>query len=164
MTNHFHLLLRTGTTPIATVMRRLLTGYAVNFNRRHRGYGHLFQNRYKSILCEQYPYLQELVRYIHLNPLRAGIVGKLKALDTYPYCGHSAIMGKVKYAFQDVGYILKLFGNKISQARKHYQKFVKMGVSAGRRPDLTGGGPVRSAGGWAALKAMRKSKSRMKGD
>jgi len=52
MTNHLHLLLRTGVAPIASVMRRLLTGYAVSFNRRHRRHGHLFQNRYKSILCQ----------------------------------------------------------------------------------------------------------------
>ena len=63
--NHVHLLLRTGKTLIATVMRRLLTGHAVSFNRRHGRYGHLFQNRYKSILCQEYPYLLELVRYIH---------------------------------------------------------------------------------------------------
>jgi REP element-mobilizing transposase RayT len=70
MPNHFHLLLKTGLTPNATIMRRLLTGYAVYFNRRHRRRGHLFQNRYKSILCQEYNYLLELVRYIHLNPLR----------------------------------------------------------------------------------------------
>ncbi len=56
--------------PIATVMRRLLTGYAITFNRRHRRHGHLFQNRYKSILCQEDPYLLELVRYIHLILLR----------------------------------------------------------------------------------------------
>jgi REP-associated tyrosine transposase len=53
MTNQVHLLLRTGGVPIASIMRRLLTGYAVRFNRRHGRYGHLFQNRYKSILCEE---------------------------------------------------------------------------------------------------------------
>lgn len=65
--NRFHLLLRTGNAPIATVMRRLLTGHAVTFNRRHRRSGHLFQNRYKSILCQEDPYLLERVRYIHSN-------------------------------------------------------------------------------------------------
>ena len=54
--NHLHLLFRTGVTPIATVMQRLLTGYAVSFNRRH---GQLFQNRYKSVLCQEDPYLLE---------------------------------------------------------------------------------------------------------
>ena len=80
MTNHCHLLLRTGLAPISTVMRRLLTGYAQQFNRRHRRYGHLFQNRYKSFLCEEELYLLELVRYIHLNPIRAGRVKDLKVL------------------------------------------------------------------------------------
>lgn len=74
MKNHAHLLLRTGLAPVATVMRRLLTGYAQDFNRRYRRHGQLFQNRYKSILCEEDPYLLELVRYIHLNPLRAKAV------------------------------------------------------------------------------------------
>jgi putative transposase len=69
MSNHVHLLLRTGLVPISATMSRLLTGYAVSFNRRHKRSGHLFQNRYKSILCEEAPYLLELVRYIHLNPL-----------------------------------------------------------------------------------------------
>ena len=82
--NHFHLLLRTGSTPIATVMRRLLTGHAISFNRRHRRSGHLFQNRYKSILCQEDACLLELVRYIHLNPLRAKMVADMDALDKYP--------------------------------------------------------------------------------
>ncbi|WP_155313723.1 transposase [Desulfosarcina ovata] len=164
MTNHTHLLLRTGTVPIATVMRRLLTGYAVSFNRRHRRSGHLFQNRYKSILCEEDPYLLELVRYIHLNPLRAGIVDEIKALNIYPYCGHSVIMGNVIHGFHNIDYVLNLFGETIEQARRHYLEFVKKGISQGRRPDLTGGGLVRSAGGWAALRTMRKGESRIKGD
>ena len=78
--NHAHLLLRTGLTPISGVMRRLLTGYAVEFNRRHRRHGHVFQNRYKSILCQEDPYLKELVRYIHLNPLRAKLVADYNSL------------------------------------------------------------------------------------
>jgi REP element-mobilizing transposase RayT len=77
--NHFHLLLRTGNIPVATVMRKLLTGHALYYNRRHRRYGHLFQNRYKSILCQQDAYLLELVRYIHLNPLQP---------DLCPRCRH----------------------------------------------------------------------------
>ena len=68
--NHFHLLLRTSNVSISTTMRRLLTGYANWYNRRHRRYGHLFQNRYKSILCQEDVYLLELVRYIHLHPVK----------------------------------------------------------------------------------------------
>jgi len=94
--NHFHLLLRTGPTPLSKVMRRLMTGYAVTFNKRHKRSGHLFQNRYKSVVCEEDAYLLELIRYIHLNPLRAGLVKDLKELDKYPWTGHSAILGRRK--------------------------------------------------------------------
>jgi len=76
--NHFHLLLRTSLTPLSKIMRRLMTGYAITFNKRHKRSGHLFQNRYKSIVCEEDPYLLELIRYIHLNPLRADLVKDLK--------------------------------------------------------------------------------------
>jgi hypothetical protein len=145
-------------------MRRLLTGYAVSFNRRHRRHGQLFQNRYKSVLCQEDPYLLELVRYIHLNPLRAGIVSDLRKLDRHPYCGHSMLMDKRKNNWQDTEYVLKLFNRKYSIARKRYREYVKKGIDAGRRPDLMGGGLIRSAGGWSAVKALRKSDTRMKGD
>ena len=72
--NHAHFLFRTGLVPLATLMKRVLTGYAVSFNHRHNRHGQLFQNRYKSIVCQEDVYLKELVRYIHMNPLRAGIV------------------------------------------------------------------------------------------
>jgi putative transposase len=100
---HFHLLVRSGNQSLSHSMRRLLTGYVVNFNRRHKRYGHLFQNRYKSILCEEDPYLLELTRYIHLNPLRAGVVKNLKGLRFYAWSGHSTVMGKQKRGWQDVG-------------------------------------------------------------
>jgi REP element-mobilizing transposase RayT len=63
LTNHLHLLLMPTSVPLADTMRRLLTGYAVYFNRKQHRSGHLFQNRYKSILCEEEPYLLELTRY-----------------------------------------------------------------------------------------------------
>ncbi len=150
--NHLHMLLKTGSTPIATVMRRLLTGYAVSFNRRHRRHGQLFQNRYKSILCQEDLYLLELVRYIHLNPLRTGIGKELKELDKYPYCGHSVLMGKYKREWQDADYILRFYNSKNLTARRRYRKYVEKGIGDGRRPDLVGGGLVRSAGGWWWLK------------
>jgi REP element-mobilizing transposase RayT len=164
MPNHAHLLLRTGKTSISTVMRRLLTGYAVSYNLRHRRHGQLFQNRYKSILCQEDAYLRELVRYIHLNALRGKIVGNLKELDKYPYSGHSALMSKWPRDFQDTDYVLQLFGEKVSAARKRYRAYLAKGIEQGRRPDLVGGGLIRSAGGWSEVKAMRRSQSRMKGD
>ena len=106
MSNHAHILLRTGNVPISTVMRRLLTGYVVSFNRRHKRRGHLFQNRYKSIVCQEDIYLRELVRYIHLNPVRAGIVRDLTQLNTHAYSGYSAIMGEEERPWQDISYVL----------------------------------------------------------
>jgi len=162
--NHAHLLLRTGLTPLSTVMRRLLTGYAVYFNRRHRRHGHLFQNRYKSILCQEDAYLKELVRYIHLNPLRAKLVADYKQLSRYRFSGHSILMGKDKNDWQDAEYILGLFDKTKSKARRLYSSFVKKGVEDGRRPELVGGGLIRSLGGWSAVKALRGRADRIKGD
>jgi len=164
MLNHLHLLLKTGLTPIAVIMRRLLTGYAVYFNRRHRRHGHLFQNRYKSILCQEEPYFRELVRYIHLNPLRAKLVKDPKGLDKYAYGGHSAVVGEVKRDWQQVDYVLGFFGKRKSKARKAYRHFIEQGVNQGRRYELTGGGLLRSIGGWAALSALRGEPVRVKGD
>ena len=162
--NHFHLLLRTGPSSISTVMRRLLTGYAISYNYRHRRYGHLFQNRYKSILCQEDTYLLELVRYIHLNPLRAGIVQDIGKLHRYPYCGHSALLGRFDRNWQDADYVLKLFDKTVSGARRRYREFVRKGINHGRRPELAGGGLVRSAGGWAAVSALRQAGFRQKAD
>jgi putative transposase len=164
MTNHVHLLLKTGLVPIATVMRRLLTGYAVSFNRRHRRHGQLFQNRYKSFLCEEDVYLKELVRYIHLNPLRAKVVKDLKALKKYQWGGHIVLLGKVEADFQDTAYVLRLFGRSKGPARRAYESFVSKGAAQGRRPDLVGGGLLRSVGGWAELKGFRDIGIRIKGD
>ncbi len=162
--NHFHLLLKTGQAPIATVMRRLLTGHAIFYNRRHRRCGHLFQNRYKSILCQEDSYLLQVVRYIHLNPLRARLVSSLEALDRSVYSGHSTIMGRRKNDWQATGGVLRLFADRKSLARRRYRVFVKSGIAEGKRDDLIGGGLVRSSGGWSAVKAMRSVKVFQKAD
>jgi putative transposase len=164
LSNHFHLLLRTGNASISTVMRRLLTGYAVSFNRRHRRHGHLFQNRFKSILCQENVYLKQLVRYIHLNPLRAKTVSQLSDLIKYPYSGHSAIMGGVKRDFQHVEYVLRLFGEKNAAARRSYHQFVKKGIDQGRQPQLVGGGLLRSSGGWSILRSLSQAQVHVKSD
>jgi REP element-mobilizing transposase RayT len=164
MPNHVHLLLRTGNTPISTVMRRLLTGYAVQFNRRHARHGHLFQNRFKSILCEEDTYLLTLVRYIHLNPLRVDLVENFDGLAKFPYAGHAALLDKAKCFWQDTRYILGFFNRNLALARKAYAKFVADGVAMGRQPDLVGGGLLRSVGGWSALKAIRSEGKHVMGD
>lgn len=156
MPNHFHLLVSTGHRPLAQSMRKLLTGYVVNFNRRHERLGHLFQNRYKSILCEEDPYLLELTRYIHLNPLRAGLVERLADLRRYPWTGHSAILGAVDRAWQDTAPVLAYFGRKRRRAVRNYETFVKEGVSQGSGPELVGGGLIRSLGGWSQVLRLRR--------
>jgi len=138
--NHFHLLLMPQKTKLGTFMRRLLTGYAVTFNLRHKRSGHLFQNRYKSIVCEEDPYLLELVRYIHLNPFRAGIVKNMAQLEAYPWSGHAVVMGKKSLSGQNVEEVLGLFGKRVSSARKNYAIFIEDGLWKGKRSELTGGG------------------------
>jgi REP element-mobilizing transposase RayT len=162
--NHFHLLLRTGTRPISSVMSSLLTGHVMAFNRRHQRSGTLFQNRYKSILCQEEGYLRELLRYIHLNPIRANVIPDLKALDTYPFTGHAVIMGSMTAGWQNIDHVLMLFADQRSLARHGYRQFVEKGLNAGRRPELTGGGLVRSCGGWSAVKSMGKERAHLKSD
>ena len=164
LTNHAHILLRSSTAGLPTFMRRFLSGYATMYNLRHRRHGHLFQNRYKSIICEEDIYFKELVRYIHLNPLRAGMVDTLAKLDRYKWCGHSVIMNRCKNDWQDRRYILKRFGRNEKDAKKSYRGFVKKGIALGKRPDLTGGGLIRSMGGWSIVKAMRNSGIKEKSD
>ncbi len=163
MPNHFHLLLKTGHVPIAGVMRKLLTGYAVTFNRKHKRRGHLFQNRYKSILVQEEPYLLELVRYIHLNPLRSNIVATSAKLDN-EFCGHAVLMGRKAHVWQDIDTVLNRFDSNVRSARKKYREFVMEGVGIGKRNDLTGGGLIRSSGGWQALKDLRKQGIQLKSD
>lgn len=165
MSNHAHFLFRSGHAGISTLMRRLLTGYVVNFNHRHNRQGQLFQNRYKSIICQEEIYLKELVRYIHLNPIRGKIVADIKDLKSYPYCGHSTLMGKIKRKWQDTKYVLGYFGGSVRAARRSYLSYVEAGISQGHRDDLVGGGLIRSLGGWAEIKKMRlKGNLRLKGD
>ena len=162
--NHFHLLLRTGTVPVATVMRRILTGHAVRFNRRHKRHGRLFQNRYKSILCQEDTYLLELVRYIHLNPLRAKLVENMNQLDKYPFCGHSVIMDNNEQSWQESEEVLKYFAKRKGVSMRKYREFISQGIDAGKRNDLTGGGLIRSAGGWQVVKELKELKIHMKSD
>jgi len=175
-----------------------MTGYAVTFNKRHKRSGYLFQNRYKSVICEEDPYLLELIRYIHLNPLRAKLVQDLKELDKYPWTGHSAILGHRKIPlipevsppvstscspaknpiapfassrFKDkllaektIEDVLLHFGETKRVARRRYRQFVKNGIDQGKRPELQGGGLVRSAGGNKTGLLGRKKEEREKGD
>ena len=155
METHVHLLVRSGPQGISALMRKLLTWYAQYYNRRHRRTGHLFENRYKSILCEEENYLLALVRYIHLNPVRAKLVKTMEELDLYPWSGHRMIIGKDEYPWMDRAYILGQFASTKRKAIQAYHRFVQDGLAEGRRPELTGGGLIRSQGGWSQVLALR---------
>ncbi len=159
-----HLLLFSGQSGLSRFMRKLLTGYAVWFNRRHMRRGHLFQDRYKSILCEEDQYLLELVRYIHLNPLRASVVKSMEELDHYPWSGHGVLVGKSQSDWQETEYVLRQFGIEKRGAIRSYRKFMEEGKGIGRRPDLVGGGLVRSHGGWSRVLSLREGGERPEHD
>ncbi|HEV8715380.1 MAG TPA: transposase [Candidatus Binatia bacterium] len=162
--NHFHPLVRTGRQPLARSMRSLLTGYAGAFNRRYRRSGHVFQNRYKSVVCDEEAYFLELVRYLHLNPLRARIVADLEGLAKYAYSGHVALVGTRAYGWQDIEAVLTQFGTARRRAQQEYLRFVEAGVKQGRRVELQGGGLIRSAGGWQAVQELRRGREGYAGD
>ena len=144
--NHAHVLLRTGPTTLAGMMRRLLTGYAVSFNLRHQRSGHLFQNRYRSIVCEENAYLLELVRYIHLNAIRAGLVKGMEGLDRFRWSGHSALMGRESRPWQAREEVLSYFGAREAVAKRRYRQFVFEGIGLGKRGELSTGRESRDGG------------------
>ena len=156
MNNHVHLLFKSGGRGLSDVMRKQLTWYAMYFNRKYRRTGHLFENRYKSILCEEDRYLLALVRYIHLNPVRVGLVKTIEDLDWYPWTGHSVIMGNCQQEQMDSRYLLSLFGNKLREAQAAYREFVIEGFTQGHLPEFSGGGLARSQGGWSAVVSFRR--------
>ncbi len=157
MDNHVHILFKSGKQGISAVMRKLLTWYAQYFNRKHRRTGHLFENRYKSILCDEDNYLLALIRYIHLNPVRANLVTTLEQLDRYPWSGHRTLIGKAKHPWMDVDHALSEFGATRRKAVNEYRRFMQAGLSQGRLPELTGGGLIRSKGGWSQVLSIRRS-------
>mgnify|MGYP000611685232 CR=1 FL=1 len=159
--NHAHILLKSGQAGLSQYMRRFLTGYAITYNRRHNRYGHLFQNRFKSIVCDEDVYFKELVRYIHLNPLRAKLVKNLRELDHYPLSGHHCLMGKKDYGWQDRRYVLSWFGKREEEARKAYRDYMEEGINHGNRPELVGGGLIRSMGGWSVVSSLRKDRGKL---
>ena len=150
MPNHFHFLVLRGARPLSEMMHRAMTGYAINFNLRHRRAGHLFQNRYKAIICDLEEYLLELVPYIHLNPLRARLVKDLAGLESYKWCGHAAVITGVPDEILDRNELLPHFGaTEIRAAQNYSVVMAEKARSAGR--DLSGGGLLRSAGGERTL-------------
>ncbi len=148
--NSFHLLLGINTVPLSTVMRRLTTAYASNFNHRYGRIGPLFYSRYKSTLCEKEPCLLEMVRRVHLKPLQAGMVKDLSELDQYPWTGHYALMNitedtsgplaseplhlsqSLPLASLRSDEVLFCFSGNKKEARQMYREFLKKGSGQGK--------------------------------
>jgi hypothetical protein len=122
-------------------MHRVLTGYSQYYNRRYRRIGHLLQGRHKSILCQSDRYLAELVRYIHLNPVRAKVVQRP---EQYKYSGHRAYLGLEPAGILDVDPVLRHFGKNRAAAREAYRQFVDAGLGIGHRAEfyLSEGGQI----------------------
>jgi putative transposase len=163
MSNHFHFLIRVGEQPLSKPLASVLGGFALSYNRRHNRCGYVFQNRYTSILCDQDAYLLELVRYIHLNPLRAGMLDDLASLRHYRWTGHAGIMGKHRQPWHNIDLVLSQFGGTRITGRNRYHSFVEAGLVQSHR-NLSGGGLIRSYGGWEAVVVQRQFHTRCIGD
>ncbi len=132
MSNHYHLLIETPKPNLSRMMRDLNGHYTIYFNRHHKRYGHLFQGRYKAILVDKDNYLLELSRYIHLNPLRAGIVSKP---EDYRYSSMHYYIDKITVPiWLNVNFVLEQFGDILQRQRSAYKKFVYEGISALTNP------------------------------
>lgn len=157
MPNHFHLAIRTGSRPLSTTMKKVLGAYATSFNRRNNRAGHLFQNRYKSTVVDEEQYLLSLIRYIHLNPIRAKLIDDMDALRTYPFCGHHLLMGKNKMPCMAVDEILARFAPKTGPARRQIVSFMKATDAKKEGQVFKAGGLVRRVGGSKALKELSQN-------
>lgn len=121
MTNHIHLLIERQAETVGNVMQRVLTGYSQYYNRRYKRVGHVFQGRHKAILCQSETYLTKLVRYIHLNPVRARMV---VSPEEYPYSSHQAYVGSVPSGIVDVDPVLRHFGVKGDAAVRSFREYM----------------------------------------
>jgi putative transposase len=155
--NHLHLLAQTGDISLSRCMHRLLAGYAVRFNFRHQRSGYLFQNRFKSTLVDEHAYLLELVRYIHLNPVRAGLLA-LDALEQYPWSGHAALLGAVEVPpWQDVETVLAQFSADHRTAVLRYRAFVHSGMALSGEPPQESG-IARVDERWAVVPVVQRGR------
>ena len=164
MSNHYHLLIRVSDKPLSLLMSKLLSGYATQYNRRKNRSGYVFQNRYKSILCDADSYLLELIRYIHLNPLKAKMVESVDALDRYRWTGHASLADKHSQHWYSRNEVLHLFSRNQKTALKRYRSFIEEGVVTPSNKDLSGGGLIRSYGGWESVRFARQEHEARIGD
>jgi len=153
MPNHVHLLAERQQDAISRIMQRVLTRYSRYYNRKNGRVGHLFQKRYKAILCQSDQYLAELIRYIHLNPVRAKIVSNPAA---FRYSSHRAYVGMEKSSLVDMDPVLRHFGPTKKLARERFRMFVNAGLKHGHREEFYGGEEGMLLGQEEFVETMKK--------
>lgn len=122
MPNHFHLLIRVAESPLSKTMQQLLSRYSKHFNTRQNRKGHVFQSRYKAILCHDDPYFLELLRYVHLNPVRKKLVS---IASDWPWSGHGELSGERAEDLLDLEFPLSLFDPDRARAGEKYREFIR---------------------------------------
>jgi putative transposase len=132
MSNHVHMLLETREVSLSRIMQGLQLRYTSYFNRKYKKVGHLFQGRYKAILCDREAYLLELVRYLHLNPER--MRSPMQAA-TYRWSSHGAYLGKGNIVTIETAPVLGEFAKSVGKARLGYLRFMAEGKTAGHQAD-----------------------------
>ncbi|MGB9699327.1 MAG: transposase [Thermodesulfobacteriota bacterium] len=133
MENHVHLLMETKEVPLSKILQGINQRYTMYFNRKYTTLGHLFQGRYKAILCEKETYLLSLVKYIHMNPVRVGIA---KNPGEYRWSSHLSYIGKVRSGgVVDSELVLKMFGDDRREATRAYREYME-GKEMLRREDV----------------------------
>jgi len=136
MENHYHFVIRTSELPLSALFKPLNAAYARYFGKRHGRHGYLFQDRFKSIATQDQKYLEELIRYVHLNPVRAGVCASVKQLDTYPWCGHAMLVGSLTFPFQTIAPVVKRFGATRLAAIDRYRAFLAEGLGTEGEDDF----------------------------
>jgi putative transposase len=133
MDTHVHLALQVAEIALSRIMQSLGQRYTGWVNRQQKRKGHLFQGRYKALLIDADAYLLELVRYIHLNPVRAGLVGRV---EEYPWSSYFAYVGGNKLPWLSTDWVLSQFSSRRSTARKRFREFMREGYGEGRKEEF----------------------------
>lgn len=139
LTNHVHLAIQVGDVPLSCIIQNLSFRYTRWINWRQQRCGHLFQGRYKAVLVDAHTHLLELTAYIHLNPVRAGMIEKPQ---NYPWSSHRAYLGMESVPWLFSEYVLRHFSNKLQQARSLFSEFVIDRIAGGHREELYGKGSI----------------------
>lgn len=158
MTNHIHLAIQLGQIDLSCIIQNLAFRYSRHINWHEERVGHLFQGRFKSILIDSRRYLKSLVRYIHLNPVRAGIVNRP---EHYQWSSHNAYLGNDQINWVTPNYLLSRFSDSLQSARQEYQKFVLAGIGVQEQIDFTNGTQDGILGDDTFIEMIMKSQQQM---